>query len=147
MRAFSEAVANRANYRARIQTRAHFLAPDSRDMVGEFYAGQVHCAFSDVHGMMLIVESDNGRHYQQVYFSEPTNDKTDWPLDGQRIFRHTFDLVAREGLLGQFFTITAEKIIDDSGVFDHFGTDLEIIPCPEYTPEFESGLGALARSY
>jgi hypothetical protein len=147
MRAYSDDVAYTINYHARIKTRAHFLAPDSRDTVGEFYAAAIHSAFSDVLGMFIGVESDNGRHYEDVNFDEPTNDKTDWPVTGQRIFRHTFDLVAREGFLGQFFVFTINKVIPATGVFDHFGVDLEIMPCSEYTPEFESGLGALTRSY
>lgn len=147
MNVFSEDAAYRHNYKARIKSKAYFLAPESRDTVGEFFAAAVHCAFSDVLGMCVIVESDNGRHYQQVYFAEPTNDKTDWPTAGQRIFRHTFDIVAREGFVGQFFTITLEKPIPETGIFDHFGTDIEIVPCPEYTPEFESGLGNNTRGY
>jgi hypothetical protein len=57
------------------------------------------------------------------------------------------DIVAQEGLLGSFFTITIIKVIPDTGVFEHFGTDFELFPCNDYPAEFEAGLGSIARSY
>jgi len=144
---FSEANAIRHNYKAKMTSRAHFLAPEERSEMAEFFGVQVHSAFADPYGMMILVQSDVGRHYEQVYFSKPANDKTSWTPDQRDAFRHTFEVIAREGLIGHFFTITVQKVIPDTGIFDHFGADLEMFAVPEYNAEQEVGLGGLTENY
>jgi len=147
MVAFNENSCYGHNYKATTKSCPYFMDQISRESVGEFFSAQVHAYFTDSSGIMILVESDKSRYYEQLWTSEPSNNLTDFPLDAQRKFRHSFESVAQEGLIGSFFIITIQKVIPDDGEYQLFGSDLNIIPTTEYTAEFESGFGPIAEGW
>ena len=141
MRAYSDEAAQSHNYKMRMESKQHFMAANSREAIGEIYDAMIHAYFIDDGNLAVWLESDAERYFAGVYFTNSEFNESGL-LAAQNVnFRHTIDVVAREGLIGTFFKIIIEKVIPDDGVFDYFGADLNIIPRGEYGPEFITPLG------
>lgn len=143
---FTESGAYRHNYKMRVESKHHFMTPALREEIGELYEALVHAYFLDSGSLAVWIETDVERWFAGVYLVDVTHE-TGLIFSQRQKFRHTIDIVAREGLIGTFFKIIVEKVIPDTGVFDFFGTDLQVIPRREYGPEFLTPFTANTELY
>lgn len=144
---FSEARAHRHNYKLYIASKWYLMNQNSRVEVGEVFDVFLHTYFLDTAAVHVIIETDVARYYAGSYVLDGEFNESSRAAPALRQFRHTLDVVAREGLLGTMFRVIVEKPIPESGVFDYFGADFNIIPRPEYGPEFIADMGAKVNGW
>jgi len=142
MVAYSDNVARAHNYKMVVGGKAIFMAQNSREEFGEVFNLLLHANFDDQLPFRIVIETDNGR-FETVLSDYVVAEakETNFATSKHNTMRHTLEIVPIEGLVGTFFKYEITKAIADTGLFDYFGADYQIIPRREYGPEFFAGMG------
>ena len=145
MNVYSDDIAVLHNYKAKIRSKHHFLAQESREEFGELYNVLLHVRYADYFGMTVELRSDSERYLTSTQYDIPESRETNEPTNIHFSMRHTEEIVPYEGFYGTHFDVTIIKPINDDGHFDYYGGDWNVIPRRELGSEFISGMGTFSQ--
>ncbi|MBD3312804.1 hypothetical protein GF352_05115 [archaeon] len=147
MKLYNESDAKTNKYTAQYRSRYLYRNPNMKNIMYEAMAVLAYVNYNDSENFDIVVYADNQRFSATIDYDTNESTENDMAAAAKPYIRHFIEGTLPDGMVGSFFEVLIQKVIENDGHFTFYGTKLILQYRPELEPEYVSASGSLTDAW